>query len=60
MEEILNRPLTRRENVHHINGLRDDNRAENLELWVGTSHPNGVRSKDLKCPHCGKFYTETA
>ena len=46
MEEMIGRPLTGDENVHHINGVRDDNRPENLELWV-SSQPAGQRAEDL-------------
>jgi hypothetical protein len=45
MSQHIGRALVDKENVHHLNGNRKDNRLENLELW-NTSQPPGQRAKD--------------
>jgi hypothetical protein len=57
MEEKLGRAMLPGESVHHINGIRDDNRPENLELWVGGVR-YGQRARDLRCPCCGCSYED--
>jgi hypothetical protein len=46
MARLLGRALRKDENVHHRNGVRADNRPENLELWT-VAQPGGQRVSDL-------------
>ena len=48
MERARGRALEDWEHVHHKNGIRDDNRLENLELWAKWHRqPFGQRVTDL-------------
>jgi len=60
-ESVLQRPLTRLEVVHHVNGCKEDNRPANL--WVfptqathATFHRTGIIHPDTirLIPYCGE------
>ena len=64
MAKMLGRELRSSEVVHHINGDKQDNRPENLQLVANSAHVSQhlvekfkAHRIELSCPMCGKQFT---
>jgi hypothetical protein len=60
MSQKLGRAITKNESIHHKNGIRDDNRPENLELRLNNHHPKGQSVEKDLIPYWKKMLEQYA
>lgn len=52
MEKYIGRYLTKEEHIHHINGIKDDNRIKNLQILSHSEHSQTTNKKNMLDRHC--------